>query len=333
MPKARKTLVSLDATPYYHCVSRCVRRAFLCGDDPVSGQSYEHRRQWIEDKILSLGQIFSIDIATYAVMHNHYHVLLHVDKTQAEQWSVREVIEHWHLLFKGHLLSQRYLQNESLTRAEVNALDELVVLWRKRLTDISWFMWVLNEGIAREANKEDCCTGRFWEGRFKSQAILDESALAACMAYIDLNPIRAGLAKTPETSIHTSIKKRIKQACTSKVPNRMDQQPPALLPFVGNPREDMPKGLPFCLTDYIELVDWTGRIIREDKKGSIPKQLPPVLARLGIEVDNWIYLTEHFESPFKSLVGTALSMRRACEALGQNWVHGVAQCERLFSSG
>jgi len=333
MPKARKTLVSQDATPYYHCVSRCVRRAFLCGEDPVSGQSYEHRRQWIEDKILSLSQIFSIDVAAYAVMHNHYHVLLHVDKTQAEHWSVRDVIEQWHRLFKGHLLSQRYIQGESFTRAELNALDELVGIWRHRLSDISWFMRVLNEGIAREANQEDKCTGRFWEGRFISQAILDESALAACMTYIDLNPIRAGLHDTPETSLHTSIKKRIKQACVSKVPNRLDQQSPSLLPFVGNPRNDMPKGLPFRLTDYIELVDWTGRIIREDKKGAIPNQLPPVLQRLGIEAENWVYLAQNFESPFKSLVGTTLSMRRACTELGQSWVHGANQCERLFSSG
>ena len=74
-------------------------------------------------------------------------------------------------------------------------------------------------------------------------------------------------------------------------------------------------------------------VIREDKKGAIPNQLPPILARLGIEVDNWIYLAEHFESPFKSLVGTALSMRSACEQLGKNWVHGIFQGERLFSSG
>ena len=133
--------------------------------------------------------------------------------------------------------------------------------------------------------------------------------------------------------MHTSIKKRIKQACVSQVPTRRDQQPPSLLPFVGNPRKDMPKGLPFCLTDYIELVDWTGRIIRDDKKGSIPEYLPPVLTRLGIEAENWVYLTQYFESPFKSLVGSALSMRRACEQLGQHWVHGVAQGERLFSSG
>ncbi len=333
MPKARKTLVSLDTTPYYHCVSRCVRRAFLCGDDPVSGKSYGHRRQWIEGKILSLGQIFAIDVAAYAIMHNHYHVLLHVDKQRSEDWSIREVIEHWHQLFKGHLLSQQYIDGESMGRAELNSLNELVVLWRKRLADISWFMRVLNEGVAREANQEDHCTGRFWEGRFKSQAILDESALAACMAYIDLNPIRAGLAKTPEASMHTSIKKRIKRAINSQAPNRVTQQASTLMPFAGNPREDFPEGLPFRLTDYIELVDWTGRIIREDKKGAIPENLPPVLARLGMEAENWVYLAQHFENPFNSLVGSAISMRRACTQLKQHWVQGISQCERLFSSG
>jgi len=333
MPKARKTLISLDTASYYHCVTRCVRRAFLCGEDPISGQSYEHRRQWVEDKILSLGQIFSIDVAAYAVMHNHYHVLLYVDKTQAEHWSTNEVIERWHQLFKGHCLSQRFIQGELLVRTEMCVLDELVGLWRRRLVDISWFMRVLNEGVARNANKEDDCTGRFWEGRFKSQAILDEPALAACMAYIDLNPIRANLAKTPGTSSHTSIKHRIEHVKASQASNRTDQQSLSLLPFAGNPRQNMPTGLPFRLTDYIELLDWTGRIIRDDKKGSNSTHIPPVLARLGINEENWIYLSKYFESPFKSLVGTTISMKRACEQLGQRWVQGITQSKRLFSSG
>ena len=153
------------------------------------------------------------------------------------------------------------------------------------------------------------------------------------MAYIDLNPIRAGIARTPETSTHTTIQKRIEQACASKTPNQLDQPSSSLLPFAGNPRQDMPKGLPFHLTDYIELVDWTGRIIRDDKKGVIQNHLPPVLARLGIDAENWIYLSKHFESPFKSLVGTTISMKLACEGLGQRWVQGITQSERLFSSG
>ncbi|MCP4490070.1 MAG: transposase, partial [Gammaproteobacteria bacterium] len=91
MPIARKNQISLEDTHYFHCVSRCVRRAFLCGKDHFSGKNYEHRRQWIEDRLLELGSIFSIDIAAYAIMSNHYHVVLHVDKQQADNWSNKEI--------------------------------------------------------------------------------------------------------------------------------------------------------------------------------------------------------------------------------------------------
>jgi len=258
--------------------------------DIKRGNSYEHRRQWVEDKLLELASIFAVDICAYAIMSNHYHVVFHIDREKAENWCPSEVIDQWHQLFSGTLFSQRFARGETLSAVQQKLLDKSVEEWRLRLMDISWFMRVLNEAIARKANTEDSCTGRFWEGRFKSQALLDEPALAACMAYVDLNPIRASMAKTPETSAHTSIKKRLKKAQKTAQPNHPQQQENQLLIFAGNPKESMPKGLPFQLTDYLELVDWTGRILREDKRGAIPENTPPILNRLNIESKHWLYL-------------------------------------------
>ncbi|MCX2796485.1 transposase [Microbulbifer thermotolerans] len=320
----RKSLISLEATPYYHCVSRCVRRAFLCGRDERTGRCFEHRRQWIEDRLLELAEVFALDICAYAVMSNHYHVVLHINAAQAEAWTLREVVDRWHQLCKGSPLSQRYAHNETLNAAELARLEEVATEWRARLMDISWFMRMLNESIAKQANQEDGCTGRFWEGRFKSQALLDERALAACMAYVDLNPVRAKMADTPETSDHTSIQRRIAAA-------RDGKQPQEFFPFAGNPREPMPIGLPFRLQDYLELVDWSGRCLREDKRGAIDEQLPPILERLQIDPRYWLYLNRNFESRFKSLVGAAHLVRSACEQLGKRWSHGIRDCERYLS--
>jgi len=201
-------------------------------------------------------------------MSNHYHVVMHIDHKAAQAWSVQDVIDRWHRLFNGSMLSQRYSQGESLGKAELNVLSELVEQWRERLMFISWFMRCTNERIAREANKEQKATGRFWEGRFKSQALLDEKALAACMAYVDLNPIRARMAEAPEESDYTSVKRRIKAVLKARQANKANNQT-GLLPFVVYPRKDIPDGLPFKLTDYLELVEWTGRIIREGKRGAI----------------------------------------------------------------
>ena len=333
MPKPRHTQVSLEATPYYHCVSRCVRRAFLCGDDQLTGQNYEHRRQWIKDKLYQLTEVFALDLCAYAVMSNHYHVVLHVDHEQAQDWSRDEIIIRWHMLFKGHALSQRYLQKQSLGRAELSVLDEIVAIWRDRLMNISWFMRIMNESIARQANNEDVCSGRFWEGRFKSQALLDEAALATCMAYVDLNPIRAKLADTPEHSDHTSIQQRSLSAQMAHNPNHPQQQTKQLMPFAGNPRKNMPKGLPFRLTDYLELVDWSGRILREDKRGAIDSQLPDILTRLNIEPQHWVYLTQHFESRFKGLVGTAYKLKQTCKTLGYQRTPGIKSSLLYFPSG
>ena len=145
MTLPRKALISLDATPYYHCVSRCVRRAFLCGTDHFTKKSYEHRRDWLESKMLSLSKVFCIDIAAYAIMHNHYHVVLHINQMETESLSVDDIILRWHALFKGNLLSKKYAEGQFLSEAEFDKLLECVDSWRERLSSISWFMRMLNE--------------------------------------------------------------------------------------------------------------------------------------------------------------------------------------------
>jgi REP element-mobilizing transposase RayT len=302
MPQARKSQVSLIDTPYYHCVSRCVRRSFLCGKDKYSGQSYEHRRGWVEERLLFLSSVFAIDICAYAVMSNHTHVVLHVDKTSADDWDADEVLRRYHKLHKGTLLTQKYRNAETLSPGELLTFDETLERYRHRLYDLSWFMRNLNEYIAREANKEDACTGRFWEGRFKSQALLDESAVLACMAYVDLNPLRAKMETTPEASHYTSIKKRA-QALKNQEP-----QPKNLMPFVGNPRQYMPKGIAYQIKDYCELVGTTGRSIREDEIGYIDSSDSPILERLGLASQQWLTLTTEFEKHFCYAAGAELMM-------------------------
>jgi REP element-mobilizing transposase RayT len=323
MPQPRKNQISLMDTPYYHCVSRCVRRSFLCGEDKFTGQSYEHRRGWVEERLLFLSSVFSIGICAYAVMCNHTHVVVCVDKDMADGWSTEEVVKRWHQMYQGTLLSQKYQRGDKLSKGECISLDETVTIYRQRLYDISWLMRNLNEYIAREANKEDGCTGRFWEGRFKSQALLDESAVLACMAYVDLHPIRAKMEVTLETSKHTSIQHRIQALIKG-------EQPKNLMPFVGNHRQDMPKGIAYSLIDYCELVDCTGRCIREDKAGYIEQQHSHILARLGLDSEQWLTLTTEFEQHFSTAVGSEHMLQQFKHHTHHQRIRGMAKARVLL---
>ena len=306
MPKARKFQIVLDATAYYHVISRCVRRAFLCGQDKFTGRSFEHRRQWIESDLELLSNVFFIDIAAYAILSNHYHLVLHVDKSAAEMADMRDIIERWHRRFAGVEASHKYLAYEPLEPHEKEQLSVLVDIWRGRLFNISWMMRTLNETTARKANQEDKCTGRFWEGRFKSIPLLDDQALLSCMSYVDLNPIRAGMATTPETSDHTSIKQRAKFFGENS-----ERQPEHLMPLIGSKLQSDIKGIAVKPEDYLELVDWTGRQIRANPSGSINSDTPPILQRLNISSTHWIYLSTQFESRFKGVAGTAESLKQS----------------------
>ena len=211
------------------------------------------------------------------------------------------------------------LKDELLDEDQTQALEKDTKLWRERLSDLSWYMRVLNERIAREANAEDECTGRFWGERYYSQALLDEGALLSCMAYVDLNAVRAGLADTPETSEHTSIKKRIEAEV------KFGKQPAYLLPFGG---QKALNALPFEQLSYFKLVDWTSRKIQEGK-GFVAQSQPDLLTRVGIDEHEWLTLTQNFGSRFKGFIGATSKLRRL-QTFSVKILSGISACKVAF---
>jgi len=317
MPRPRSQQICLEDTTYYHCYGRCVRRAFLCGKDEFSGKDYSHRKQWIVNRLAHISEIFAIDICAYAIMSNHYHVVLKVDVQKAQAWDDKTVIKRWHQLFNGNLLTQNYLSGEQLSEAKQLIVDSCVHIWRARLQDISWFMRCLNEYIARIANAEEECTGRFWEGRFKCQALLDETAILTCMSYVDLNPIRAKQANTPEQSDFTSIQQRIHEYNNHYNNKKQDAIK------LGKFSHEHDSCIPFHYNDYRALVEWTGRAILSPKHGHISDNLPPILSRLNLEPSQYLNHVQFFGQRFPRVAGTITTLKKFCLNNNLSWVQGM----------
>ncbi|MCS5708486.1 hypothetical protein CC99x_006145 [Candidatus Berkiella cookevillensis] len=332
MTVARSEQIDLNATPYYHVMNRCVRRSFLCGYDKLTQTDYSHRKEWIVNRLKYLSDIFAIKICAYAIMSNHYHVVLYVDEQQSQAWNEKEIINRWTSIFPKDAEENKHLKQK-------------IQLWKERLTSISWFMRCLNERIARDVNEEDDTAGRFWEGRFKSQALLDEGALLSAMVYVDLNPVRAGITDTPEESEFTSIYERIqhisKQLKVNKPKSIKQQkhekadvynnlsQPKSLVPFV-HMSEHHSHAIDFKLVDYLELVDYTGRMIRDDKEaGSIPECLDPILTRLQLEPQNWISLVKNLGKSFSHAVGSEILLLNFAN---NRSVKGIRQAKKVYST-
>lgn len=363
MTRARSQQVSLQDTPYYHCISRCVRRAYLCGDDPVSGKNFDHRKQWLVSRIKQLSAQFSIDVCAYAIMSNHYHLVLYVDSPKAEQWTDEEVIQRWTALFpRNGALVETLLKNKT-TRIAQKKLSQHVSLWRERLTDISWFMRCLNEIVARQANKEDECSGRFWEGRFKSQALLDEKALVTCMAYVDLNPIRAHVNDSLESSDFTSIQERL-IGHAKKVKNRSYRQhrmltrrasqhllghqsvKQAKLKVLSSLRGMNDDALPITQKSYFDLLDTTCKmLVSEDGPNTRPLEIfelkHHLLSDLGIHAETWIKSVTEFHKHYAVAAGTERSLlqfqKNRIKAGSEfkhphKWIRGVPSARLLYGT-
>lgn len=311
MTRPRSHIAPPDSAGTYHCVQRCVRRAFLCGVDRYTGQSFEHRKAWLEFRIHLVGECFATAIEAYAVMSNHLHLVLRIDPAVATTWRDDEVASRWVRLFPPRDDSDAAVEHK---RQRLLSNPERIEILRQRLGSLSWLMRCLVEPIARRANREDGCKGRFWEGRYKCQALCDERALLAAMAYVDLNPIRAGLAETLEGSDHTSVAERIATAAMD--PSRL---PEPLRPITGSLRPS----LALTTADYLQILDWTGRQLSPGKRGRIASEAPAILEVIDRDARRWETRVRAFGNGWHRAAGSAQDLIALAERLGQRWMKGV----------
>jgi len=324
MTVARSLIVDPVEPGYYHCVSRCVRRAFLCGVDNLTGRDCSHRKQWIEDRLVELAQLFALYVYAYAVMSNHLHVVVQLDPGAALTWSAEEVAERWVKLFPVRVDGKPDEEANAQRRANLLGDARRLATCRARLASLSWFMKCLNEPIARRANREDAVTGHFWEGRYSCQPLLDEAAPLACMAYVDLNPIRAGIAEDLPSTEHTSITQRI---VAVESDHAAADEP--LRRVAGNVAE---AELTLSVADYLELVDWTGRLVHEGKRGVIAGAAPPILAALGIDAADWKREAVLPTRRAWRVVGAVTDAVAKAQAIGQRWFKGYRRL-RVATAG
>lgn len=322
MPQPRYTQIDIEATADYHVISRCVRRAFLCGYDRVTTRCFDHRKAWVVAKLAELVEIFAVRLHSYAILSNHFHLVLRLESTQARSWTDDEVVARYGRLFPRTSARWPHLS--------VARQAHCVAAWRARLADLSWFMRCLNESIARRANREDGCTGRFWEGRFRSQALLDEAALLTCMSYVDLNPIRAGLADSLQTSDFTSIQQRLWERALPDAPESdAGARRPVLSNFASLGTVKAEHDVPIAFESYMELLTATGAAVRDPQRERINPSAVLILKRLGISSAFWVQTVQEYHRRFFSMVGTVQRMAFYCartdreRAKGTNWAKQV----------
>jgi REP element-mobilizing transposase RayT len=317
MTQARSQLVPPGSDGTYHCVQRCVRRAFLCGLDAYTGQSFEHRKRWVEERLRLLAECFAVSIHAYAVMSNHLHIVVQLAPDAAAAWSDADMAARWVRLFPPRQDAEEAV---SAKRSRLMGEPERLQRIRSRLCDLSWLMRCLAEPIARRANREDRCKGRFWEGRFKAQRLCDERAVLAAMAYVDLNPVRAGIVERLDDAAHTSAAARLAQV--RKAPNRLSQPLGPILGVLQPP-------FAFTTADYLHVLDWTGRQLAPGKRGKITGNAPACLHRIDSDPARWTTRVRGIGSGYWRAVGSAEDLILLAKRIGQRWLKGLRVAERL----
>ena len=340
---SRSEVFSPDQVAVVHVMNRVVQRCFLLGTDAVTGKNYDHRKVWVERQLERLAAWFGIDLLGFSILSNHFHLILRSRPDVVAMWDDTEVARRWLMLCPLRKTEEGLAEEPN--ENELNSLrnDPLkLATIRLRLSDIAWWMRLLCQHIATRANLEDQELGKFWQSRYRSVRLLDDKAILACAAYVDLNPIRAGLAPTLEESQFTSVQRRIQsleqESQFSPLPVQIDQvcssdeastvEPtisantgcdPArfLAPLTIDERHDpigpdlansgtrcSNKGfLSMPLDAYLELLDWTARQLAPGKHGFTPQDTPPFFDRLTIEPAAWCKLVSRFGKLFFQVAG------------------------------
>lgn len=320
----RAEIFSPNEVAILHVIARVCRRCFLFGRDPVTGKNFDHRKGWIENQIKIQAANFGIDLLAFSLMSNHFHQVLRSRPDVVETWDDSEVARRWLMICpkrkdeKGNAMPPNDVELDKIR----NNPNEIVKI-RNRLSDISWWMRILCQRIGTRANREDKEVGKFFQGRFKAVRLLDEEAILACSVYVDLNPIRAAIAESIEGSHYTSGKLRCESAQSE---SGSAERPDDFLSPI--PIEDLPekkshssnegnkrcsdKGfLRLSSLDYLQLLDLTARLNKSGSRGATPADLPPLLKRLGLEVDTWGDLTKDFGRIFGQVAGKPESISNA----------------------
>jgi len=317
---ARAEVFDPSEVAVLHLCARVVRRCFLFGIDPVTGINHDHRKRWIEDQLKLLASNFGIDLLTFAILSNHFHLIVRSRPDVVETWDDSEVARRWLMLCPKRKKKDRSPEepNEFELNSIRNEPDKLATI-RKRLSDVSWWMRLLCQNIGTRANLEDKQVGKFFQGRYRAVRILDEESLLACAAYVDLNPIRAAMAETLETSEFTSVQRRIQalQQSETATPNDGAMVDSFLSPLTINEKNDSigacanqtrvrcsDKGfLSLSTMDYLELLDASSRMVRPDKTGFTPSDIAPVFERLKLDPEYWRMQIQDFGRLFSNMAG------------------------------
>ncbi|PCJ51310.1 MAG: hypothetical protein COA79_26605 [Planctomycetota bacterium] len=358
MTIARKDLINENEVGTYHITNRCVRHCWLLENPHDPDRDYSHRKKWFYDALEKFADIFCIDIGGYAIMSNHYHLVLRNRPDLREKLSDNDLAFRW-LSLHPTAESKREKRSKP-TKLEISIFlesPENLKKCKENLSCISTFMKRLNQPIARRANKEENITGRFWEGRFHSQYLADEVAVLSCMTYVDLNPIRAQITNDLSESKYTSAYDRTHSAMAKEnikefkklnekaMKNITYKQYEAvkyqysianssnwISKIQRNETENTKPFLRMQLKDYLELLDYTGREIRADKPGYIPNRIPTILETMDVNHKEWINQINHYGKWYFRVVGQASKIKNKLKDTSQKWFQGIKNSDDLYIS-